>query len=68
MRCPSCGGRSVGRVSSGQYYCWDCCVEFSMGRKGFQIYRLEEDGTLTQEYAGPEGGSGSISPLKGVIS
>jgi hypothetical protein len=39
-----------------------------MGRKGFQIYRLEEDGTLTQEYAAPEAKSGSISPAKGVIS
>lgn len=44
--CPVCGGRATGRVGSGQYYCWDCCVEFSAGRRGPQVYRVEEDGTL----------------------
>lgn len=48
IRCPACGGRTVGKVGAGQYYCWDCCVEFNLGKKGFQVYRLEEDGTLVQ--------------------
>ena len=38
----------MGKVGAGQYYCWDCCVEFNLGKKGFQVYRLEEDGTLVQ--------------------
>lgn len=44
--CPVCGGRATGRVGSGQYYCWECCVEFSAGRRGIQVYRVQEDGTL----------------------
>ncbi|HHY93817.1 MAG TPA: hypothetical protein GX513_02215 [Firmicutes bacterium] len=44
--CPVCGGRATGRVGGGQYYCWDCCVEFSAGRRGVQVYRVEEDGSL----------------------
>ena len=48
IRCPVCGGRTIGKVGAGQYYCWDCCVEFGLGKKGIQVYRLEEDGTLVQ--------------------
>ena len=66
IRCPACGTRTVGRVGSGQYFCWDCCVEFSMGRNGFQIYRVEEDGTLVQERPGQDVTDGVISPAKGV--
>lgn len=46
MRCPSCGGRSIGRVGSVQYYCWDCCVEFNMGRGSIRIFHLDADGEL----------------------
>ncbi len=44
--CPVCGGRATGKVGGGQYYCWECCVEFSAGRRGLQVYRVEEDGSL----------------------
>lgn len=46
MRCPSCAGRSIGRVGSEQYYCWDCCIEFNMGRGVIRIYHLDADGEL----------------------
>ncbi|MDF2501722.1 MAG: hypothetical protein K0Q77_2436, partial [Anaerosporomusa subterranea] len=32
--CPVCGRKAVGKVASGQFYCWDCCVEFSVSDKG----------------------------------
>lgn len=43
--CPSCQSRSVGRVGTAVYYCWDCCVEFSRAPGGWQLFRLEDDGT-----------------------
>lgn len=46
--CPACTGRNVGRVGTGQYYCWDCYIEFSMGHKGVRMYRVEADGELSR--------------------
>jgi hypothetical protein len=46
MRCPNCAGRSIGRVGSEQYYCWDCCIEFNTGRGSIRIYHLDADGEL----------------------
>lgn len=46
MRCPNCNGRSIGRVGSEQYYCWDCCVEFNVGRGAVRIFHLDADGEL----------------------
>lgn len=46
MRCPNCSGRCIGRVGSEQYYCWDCCVEFNVGRGLVRIYHLDADGEL----------------------
>lgn len=46
MRCPNCAGRSIGRVGSEQYYCWDCCIEFNTGRGAIRIYHLDPDGEL----------------------
>ena len=57
---------TIGKVGSGQYFCWDCCVEFSVGRNGFQIYRVEEDGTLIQERPGQGPTNSVILPAKEV--
>jgi len=46
MNCPVCGGRATGRVGVEQYYCWDCCVEFSNASDQVVVYDLAEDGTL----------------------
>lgn len=45
-RCPSCGSRGIGRVATDQYYCWDCCVEFTAGRSGVKIYQINEEGEM----------------------
>ncbi len=46
MICPRCQSRATGRVGQNVYFCWDCAVEFVPTKKGFKVYRLEEDGTL----------------------
>lgn len=55
--CPSCQGRNVGRVGTGQYYCWDCCIEFALSHKGVRMFRVEADGELSR-----------IDGAEGVIS
>jgi len=46
MNCPVCNGRAIGKVGMGQYYCWDCCVEFTSAMDKVVIYDLAEDGSL----------------------
>lgn len=46
MRCPNCAGRCIGRVGTDQYYCWDCCVEFKVGKGSVRVYHLDADGEL----------------------
>lgn len=46
MRCPNCEGRSIGRVGSEQYYCWDCCVEFNLARGAIRIWHVDPEGEL----------------------
>lgn len=46
MNCPVCGGRTIGKVGVGQFYCWDCCVEFTTQDDKIVIYDLAEDGSL----------------------
>jgi len=46
MKCPACGSREVGVLSTTQYYCWRCCVEFTVGETGVEMFEVDEDGTL----------------------
>ncbi len=46
MNCPACGSKATGKVGVDQYYCWDCCVEYSMKRNEVNIFEVAEDGTL----------------------
>lgn len=62
MRCPNCGSGSIGRVGAGQYYCWDCCVEFSLTGGGVRIFHVDAEGELiaqepedVSEHAGTSG-------------
>ena len=45
--CPVCGQRGIGKVGADQYYCWDCCVEFTVRNQDVRIFNVESDGTLT---------------------
>jgi hypothetical protein len=46
--CPGCQGRNVGKVGTGQYYCWECFIEFQVGHRGTRMYRVEADGELSR--------------------
>ncbi|HUX46695.1 MAG TPA: hypothetical protein VMV58_01655 [Desulfosporosinus sp.] len=46
MNCPVCSGRAIGKVGVEQFYCWDCCVEFTTQTNKVVIYDLAEDGSL----------------------
>lgn len=53
--CPMCLGRNVGKVGTGQYYCWDCFIEFSLSHRGVRMYRVEADGELLRIEGETEG-------------
>lgn len=48
MGCPICNGNTVGRVGSNQFYCWECFIEFTMGKDGIRVFDVEDDGTLIE--------------------
>ena len=46
--CPVCSNkRTIGKVGSSQYYCWDCCVEFVVRDEATTVFNVENDGSLT---------------------
>jgi len=49
MNCPKCKSRATGRIGQGQYYCWDCSIEFEPTPAGVRVYRLEPDGIAIPE-------------------
>jgi ribosomal protein L37AE/L43A len=57
--CPNCRGRNVGKVGTGQFYCWDCFIEFAVGQRGVRMYRVEMDGELSR--IEPDGWKGAVS-------
>ncbi len=58
--CPRCGGRNVGKVGTGQFYCWECFIEFSLSHRGVRMYQVEIDGELSRIEAEP-GAEGVLS-------
>lgn len=52
VTCPVCNNRAVGKVGAGQYFCWECCVEFLMRGQNVKVYNVEPDGSLSI-YDGP---------------
>ncbi len=52
-KCPVCGQNTVGKVGSEQYFCWSCCVEFTVNQQGTKIFNVQDDGTLTV-FSGPK--------------
>jgi hypothetical protein len=45
--CPLCNERAIGKVGVDQYFCWECCVEFSVHGNNIKMFNVEADGTLT---------------------
>ncbi|MBS3872776.1 MAG: hypothetical protein KGZ92_08230 [Firmicutes bacterium] len=46
LRCPNCSSRALGRVGVEQYYCWECCIEFSLAKQTVTLYEVQVDGSL----------------------
>ena len=46
-KCPVCGHTAIGKVGADQFYCWDCCIEFSNDGITTTIYNVELDGSLS---------------------
>ncbi|HCC32943.1 MAG TPA: hypothetical protein DEQ28_03450 [Clostridiales bacterium] len=44
--CPACGARGVGCLGVGQYYCRECCIEFESTDRGWQLFRVGDEGEL----------------------
>ena len=45
--CPICHERGIGKVGVDQYFCWECCLEFSLSGDDMKIFSVEADGSLT---------------------
>ncbi|MGI6357411.1 MAG: hypothetical protein ACOX2K_01755 [Bacillota bacterium] len=54
FKCPHCGSRAVGKVGHEQYYCWDCCLEYSKKKNGYRLFQVADDGSLISVEAEPE--------------
>lgn len=55
MKCPICGSIDTGKVGTGQYYCWNCLVEFNFsGKRGYSAYYVDEEGALVSLNELPE--------------
>ncbi len=46
MACPNCGSRLVGKIGNRQFYCWNCCVEFSRRGNEWEVFHVDQDGVL----------------------
>lgn len=47
MHCPNCDSIDIGKIGTTQYYCWNCFLEFSMGKGQVRLYEVQEDGSLS---------------------
>jgi competence protein ComGC len=47
LYCPNCKRKDIGKIGTHQYYCWGCFIEFAVVNDQFDIFQVEEDGTLS---------------------
>lgn len=47
MKCPNCRSKNLGKLSTDQYYCWNCFIELTVIEDKLSLNQVEEDGTLT---------------------
>ena len=45
--CPFCHSKSVGKIGSNQFYCWDCCIEFLEQKDDVLMFEVTDDGGLS---------------------
>ncbi len=44
--CPVCSGRLIGRIGTGQFFCWDCCAQFTRGASRNRVWEIDDEGSL----------------------
>ena len=49
--CPACGGRLLGRIGTGQFFCWDCCAQFSRTGPRTKVWAIDDEGSLVPQTA-----------------
>lgn len=67
MRCPRCDKIENGQVGNGQYYCWNCCLEFHGEPGAWRFYSLDEEGGLV-EMVDAEAEAASAVPEESAIA
>ncbi|MFS8639770.1 MAG: hypothetical protein LOD90_02955 [Symbiobacteriaceae bacterium] len=66
MRCPVCGGNATGKIGTGEYYCWDCCIEFQeRGGGTFACFVLDSEGNRVAFHGAAPGSAGPASHVAG---
>ncbi len=48
MRCPVCDKLEYGQVGNGQYYCWNCYLEFHGQPGKWRFFAVDEEGGLVE--------------------
>ncbi len=47
MICPACSSRLTGRIAQTQFFCWDCCIEFTDDSDGeTRMFEIDDEGFL----------------------
>ncbi|QHW30894.1 hypothetical protein GZH47_08535 [Paenibacillus rhizovicinus] len=47
MKCLNCNSKNIGKIGKQHYYCWDCCIEFTVHAEKLDLYQVEKDGTVS---------------------
>lgn len=47
IHCPNCKSKDIGKIGTSQYYCWGCFIEFAYANDEYDIFQVEEDGSLS---------------------
>lgn len=45
--CPNCKRKDIGKIGTNQYYCWGCFIEFQYSNDTYDVFQVEEDGSLS---------------------
>ncbi|REE80992.1 hypothetical protein A8990_12038 [Paenibacillus taihuensis] len=47
MKCLNCNSNDIGKIGKQQYYCWNCCIEFTINGEKLDLFQVEKDGTVS---------------------
>jgi hypothetical protein len=47
LRCPNCNSIDLGVIAPLHFYCWGCFIEMKKNGERYDIFQVEEDGSLS---------------------